>query len=151
MSQLVPVAGALKGEVALGEQVTVRGWLRSKRDSKAGISFLAVHDGSSFDPIQAVVPNTLANYEEEVLHLSTGCSVVVSGELVASEGKGQSVEIQAGEVQVVGMVDDPESYPIAKKRHAHHPGQRHPQLFSRSWLPLDQHAHHHRQRLRGGR
>jgi asparaginyl-tRNA synthetase len=118
MSQLVPVAGALKGEVALGEQVTVRGWLRSKRDSKAGISFLAVHDGSSFDPIQAVVPNTLANYEEEVLHLSTGCSVVVSGELVASEGKGQSVEIQAGEVQVVGMVDDPESYPIAKKRHS---------------------------------
>jgi asparaginyl-tRNA synthetase len=117
MSQVVPVAGLLRGDVALGEQVSVRGWLRSKRDSKAGISFLAVHDGSAFDPIQAVVPNTLDNYESEVLHLSTGCAVVVSGELVASQGKGQSVEIQATDVDVVGWVDDPESYPIAKKRH----------------------------------
>ena len=64
-----------------------------------------------------MVPNTLANYESEVLALGTGCAVEVSGELVASEGKGQSVEIQASEVVVVGMVDDPESYPIAKKRH----------------------------------
>jgi asparaginyl-tRNA synthetase len=117
MSRIVPVAELLRGKVALGEQVCVRGWLRSKRDSKAGISFLAVHDGSAFDPIQAVVPNTLDNYEAEVLHLSTGCSVVVTGELVASQGKGQSVEIQAGAVEVVGWVDDPESYPIAKKRH----------------------------------
>jgi asparaginyl-tRNA synthetase len=117
MSQLTSVVDALKGEVALGQTVTVRGWLRSKRDSKAGISFLAVHDGSAFDAIQAVVPNTLENYDSEVLHLSTGCSVVVTGELAASEGKGQNVEIQASAVQVVGWVDDPESYPIAKKRH----------------------------------
>ena len=53
MSQIVTVAELLRGGLALGEQVTVRGWLRSKRDSKAGISFLAVHDGSAFDPIQA--------------------------------------------------------------------------------------------------
>jgi asparaginyl-tRNA synthetase len=117
MSQVVAVAELLQGKVALGEQVSVRGWLRSKRDSKAGISFLAVHDGSAFDPIQAVVPSTLDNYEREILHLSTGCSVVITGELVASQGKGQSVEIQAGKVEVVGWVDDPESYPIAKKRH----------------------------------
>ena len=62
MSQFISVAGALKGELAVGAQVTVKGWLRSKRDSKAGISFLAVHDGSCFDAIQAVVPNTLDNY-----------------------------------------------------------------------------------------
>ena len=117
MSKIVPVADLLQGQLALGEQVTVRGWLRSKRDSKAGISFLAVHDGSAFDAIQAVVPNTLDNYEDEVLHLSTGCAVVVSGELAASQGKGQNVEIQASDVEVVGWVDDPESYPIAKKRH----------------------------------
>ena len=117
MPKIVPVADLLQGKVALGEQVTVRGWLRSKRDSKAGISFLAVHDGSSFDAIQAVVPNTLENYEQQVLHLSTGCAVVVSGELVASQGKGQNLEIQAEAVDVVGWVDDPESYPIAKKRH----------------------------------
>ena len=117
MSQFISVASALKGELAVGAQVTVKGWLRSKRDSKAGISFLAVHDGSAFDAIQAVVPNTLDNYEAEILLLSTGCSVVISGELVASQGKGQSLEIQASSVEVMGWVDDPESYPIAKKRH----------------------------------
>ncbi|WP_116367179.1 asparagine--tRNA ligase [Parahaliea mediterranea] len=117
MSQIVSVAAALRGEAAVGTTVEVRGWLRSKRDSKAGISFLAVHDGSCFDPIQAVVPNTLDNYTSEVLKLSTGCAVSVIGELVESQGKGQSVEIQASAVSVQGWVDDAESYPIAKKRH----------------------------------
>ena len=117
MSAWKPIKTLFETDAKLGRSVTVKGWLRSKRDSKAGISFLAIHDGTCFDPIQAVVPNTLANYESEVLALSTGCAVEVSGELVASEGKGQSVEIQASEVVVVGMVDDPESYPIAKKRH----------------------------------
>ena len=117
MSQANSVLDALKGRVATGQQITVQGWIRSKRDSKAGISFVAIHDGSSFDAIQAVVPSDLANYESEVLALSTGCAVVVTGELVESQGKGQSVEIQATEVRVVGWVDDPESYPIAKKRH----------------------------------
>jgi len=117
MSAWKPIKTLFETDAELGQSVTVKGWLRSKRDSKAGISFLAIHDGTCFDPIQAVVPNTLANYESEVLALSTGCAVEVSGELVASEGKGQSVEIQASEVVVVGMVDDPESYPIAKKRH----------------------------------
>ncbi|MEE4190367.1 MAG: asparagine--tRNA ligase [Halieaceae bacterium] len=111
------VAAALGGEIATGEQVTVRGWIRSKRDSKAGISFLAIHDGSCFDPIQAVVPSDLANYEDEVLHITTGCAVEVTGELVESQGKGQSLEIQATAVAVIGWVEDAESYPIAKKRH----------------------------------
>lgn len=118
MSEHASISALLKGQSALGSQVTVKGWLRSKRDSKAGISFLAVHDGSSFDPIQAVVPDTLENYQEQVLPLSTGCAVIVSGELVESQGKGQSVEIQATRVEVVGDVDDPETYPIAKKRHS---------------------------------
>ena len=118
MSKSIAIVSALRGEVATGSQVTVKGWLRSKRDSKAGISFLAVHDGSAFDAIQAVVPDTLDNYHSEVLRLSTGCAVAVSGELVASQGRGQSVEIQARAVAVLGWVDDPESYPIAKKRHS---------------------------------
>lgn len=108
----------LTNDTALvGSQVTIKGWLRSKRDSKAGISFLAVHDGTCFNSLQAVVPNTLDNYESEVLGLTTGCSVEVTGELVESQGKGQNVEIQATSVSVVGLVDDPEGYPIAKKRH----------------------------------
>ena len=117
MLEHVSVAAALRGDLPLGSTVTVRGWLRSKRDSKAGISFLAVHDGSSFDPIQAVVPASLGNYESEVLKLSTGCAVCVRGELVASQGQGQALEIQASEVEVVGWVEDAEAYPIAKKRH----------------------------------
>lgn len=117
MSQFTTISSALKGRVATGTNVTVKGWLRSKRDSKAGISFLAIHDGTAFDTIQAVVPSDLDNYQSEVLKLSAGCSVVVSGELVESEGKGQSVEIQANALEVMGWVDDAESYPIAKKRH----------------------------------
>ncbi len=112
------IRALLCGDIGVGSQVTVKGWLRSKRDSKAGISFLALHDGSSFDALQAVVPDSLGNYREEVLPLVTGCAVIVRGELVASEGKGQQVEIQASEVIVVGRVDDPETYPIAKKRHS---------------------------------
>ncbi|MBE9537585.1 MAG: asparagine--tRNA ligase [Proteobacteria bacterium] len=117
MSQFSTISATLKGQVATGTIVTVKGWLRSKRDSKAGISFLAIHDGTAFDAIQAVVPADLDNYETEILKLSAGCSVVVTGELVESQGKGQSVEIQATVVEVLGWVDDAETYPIAKKRH----------------------------------
>lgn len=115
--ETLSVKKALAGS-AVGKSVTVQGWLRSRRDSKAGISFLAVHDGSCFDAIQAVVPTTLKNYESEILHAGAGCSVRVSGTLVASEGKGQAFEIQAEEVDIIGWVDDPETYPIAKKRHS---------------------------------
>jgi asparaginyl-tRNA synthetase len=112
-----PILDALKGKLELNSTITVKGWIRSKRDSKAGISFLAINDGSSFDSIQAVVPSELDNYESEVLKITTGAGVEVTGTLVESQGKGQSVEIQATAVNVVGWVDDPETYPIAKKRH----------------------------------
>lgn len=111
------IASVLRGKVAVGEIVTIRGWVRSKRDSRASISFIEVNDGSAFGSIQAVAPAALDNYESEVLHITTGCAVSISGTLVESQGKGQSVEIQAAEVNVVGWVEDAESYPIAKKRH----------------------------------
>jgi asparaginyl-tRNA synthetase len=117
MTNGLSIKSVLTNAALIDTEVTVRGWLRSKRDSKAGISFLAVHDGSCFDAIQAVAPSSLDNYESEVLALGTGCAVIVTGQLVPSQGKGQSVEIQANAVQVVGQVDDPEAYPIAKKRH----------------------------------
>lgn len=101
----------------IGQHITVRGWLRSRRDSKAGISFLNVYDGSCFDGIQAVVASDISNYQDEVLKLTAGCAVEVSGVLVESQGGGQSCEIQADNVTVVGWVDDPETYPVAKKRH----------------------------------
>ncbi|MDA0789113.1 MAG: asparagine--tRNA ligase [Proteobacteria bacterium] len=111
------VSQLLDQTVPIGTEVTVQGWVRSKRDSKAGLSFIAVHDGSCFDAIQAVVPDTVASYADVVLAITTGCAVTIAGKLVASEGKGQAVEIKADQVTVEGWVDDPETYPIAKKRH----------------------------------
>lgn len=101
----------------IGQVVTVKGWVRSRRDSKAGFSFVAVHDGSCFDAIQAIVPNSVENYSEEVLKLTKDCSVAITGELIASQGKGQSVEIQAQKVEVYGWVENPETYPVSPKRH----------------------------------
>lgn len=98
-------------------RVEIRGWVRTRRDSKAGISFLNVHDGSCQEPIQVVAPSSLANYQSEVRHLTAGASVVCVGALVKSQGKGQSYEIQADEVRVVGMVEDPETYPVQPKAH----------------------------------
>ena len=115
---VVPVADVLLGQVAVGEEVTVRGWVRTRRDSKAGISFVAVYDGSCFNPVQAVVNNSLPNYQNEVLRLTTGCSVIVTGNVVESPGQGQSFEIQATAIEVVGWVEDPDTYPMAAKRHS---------------------------------
>ncbi|RWR02004.1 asparaginyl-tRNA synthetase [[Pantoea] beijingensis] len=115
---VAPVADVLHGRVAVDSEVTVRGWVRTRRDSKAGISFVAVYDGSCFNPVQAVVNNSLNNYQEEVLRLTTGCSVIITGKVVASPGEGQSFEIQATSVEVVGWVDDPDTYPMAAKRHS---------------------------------
>ncbi|TQV69891.1 asparagine--tRNA ligase [Exilibacterium tricleocarpae] len=113
----VTVAALFSGEVRVGSPVTVKGWVRTRRTSKAGISFVALHDGSCFEPIQLVVPETLENYATEVTGLGAGCAIIASGELVESEGQGQTVEVRADRIEVVGWVDDPESYPIAKKRH----------------------------------
>ncbi len=95
----------------------VKGWVRTRRDSKAGLSFINVNDGSCFGDVQVVAPADLSNYESEVQHLTTGCSIEVEGEVVASQGKGQSVEVQARSVRVVGWVDDPDTYPVSAKRH----------------------------------
>ncbi len=112
------VAEVLSGRVPVGSQVTVKGWVRTRRDSKAGLSFVALHDGSCFATLQVVARPELANYESEVRHLTTGCSVVVSGEVVESAGKGQTVEVAAGNVDVVGWIDDPDTYPAAAKQHS---------------------------------
>ncbi|ATO33620.1 Asparagine--tRNA ligase [Dickeya dianthicola] len=115
---VVPVVDVLQGRVAVDSDVTVRGWVRTRRDSKAGISFIAVYDGSCFDSLQAVVNNNLANYQSDVLRLTTGCSVEVTGKVVESPGEGQSFELQASELKVVGWVEDPDTYPMAAKRHS---------------------------------
>jgi asparaginyl-tRNA synthetase len=112
------IKALLAGQCEPGCEVTVKGWIRSRRDSKGGFSFLAVNDGSAQSSIQVVAPAEMANYDAEILKLTAGCSVIVSGDLVASQGRGQSVEIQAKHIEVCGWVDDPDTYPIAKKRHS---------------------------------
>ncbi len=117
MTSSVSVKKIFKDSSLIDQTVTIEGWVRTRRDSKAGISFMAVSDGSCFDPLQCVVPNTLANYDSDVLNANTGCSVRIKGLLVASSGKGQSVELQADSVEVLGFVEDPATYPMAAKRH----------------------------------
>lgn len=115
---VMPVADILQDRVAVDSEVTVCGWVRTHRDPKAGISPLAAYDGSCFDPVQAVTNNSLPNYNEDILRLTAGCSVIVTGKVVASPSQGQQFEIQASKVKVVGWVGDPDTYPMAAKRHS---------------------------------
>jgi asparaginyl-tRNA synthetase len=107
----------LAGAAPIGATVVVKGWVRTRRDSKAGLSFVHVHDGSCFDPIQVVAEASLRNYNEEILHLTTGCAIVATGTIVESQGKGQKFEIQATKIEVVGWVENPDTYPVTPKRH----------------------------------
>ncbi|CDZ78759.1 Asparagine--tRNA ligase [Legionella massiliensis] len=117
MTEVYTVKQCLDGEISVDETVTVRGWVKTRRDSKQGLSFISLHDGSCFSPIQIVATDKLDNYQEDVLKLTAGCAIIASGKLVASQGKGQSFEIQAEYIKVAGWVDNPDSYPIQAKRH----------------------------------
>ncbi len=114
---VVSVRDALGGRIAEGSTVTVRGWVKTRRDSKAGLSFVNLSDGSCQDPIQVVAPSALPNYQDGVLHLTAGAALTATGKLVRSQGKGQAFEIQADAIEIVGLVDDPETYPIQPKQH----------------------------------
>ena len=108
----------LGGKAPADQPVTVKGWVRTRRDSKAGISFVNLSDGSCFHPVQVVAPATLPNYENEIAHLTAGCAVEATGMIVPSPAKGQPFEMQASEVKVIGWVDDPDTYPIQPKAHS---------------------------------
>src|SRR5437660_8056597 len=83
------VRDILAGRAPKESQITVKGWVRTRRDSKAGISFIHVYDGSSLNPVQVVAPSTLANYSSDVLRLTSGCAVEATGAIVPSPAKGQ--------------------------------------------------------------
>ncbi|MEO5766345.1 MAG: asparagine--tRNA ligase [Casimicrobiaceae bacterium] len=110
-------ADILAGRAPNDAPVTVKGWVRTRRDSKAGISFVNVSDGSGFQPVQVVAANTLSNYGDEIQRLTAGCAVEATGMIVPSPAKGQPFEMQAAQVTVVGWVDDPDTYPIQPKPH----------------------------------
>src|SRR4051812_10030724 len=114
---VVSCAEVLSGRAPKDAPVTIRGWVRTRRDSKAGISFVNVSDGSSFHPVQVVAPNALPNYADEVLKLTSGCALEATGNIVPSPAKGQPFEMQATAINVIGWVEDPDSYPIQPKPH----------------------------------
>jgi asparaginyl-tRNA synthetase len=116
----------------IGKEITTKGWVRTRRDSKAGLSFIALYDGSCFAPIQVIAQNSLQNYTDEILHLTAGCSIEVTGKLVESPGKGQQVEIQASAIKVLGWVEDSETYPISPKHHTLEYLREHAHLRSRT-------------------
>ena len=107
----------LAGRAPQEAPVIVKGWVRTRRDSKAGISFVHVSDGSSFHPLQVVAANTLENYAD-VQKLTAGCAVEATGSIVPSPAKGQPFEMQASAVKVIGWVEDPDHYPIQPKPHS---------------------------------
>src|SRR6202453_2685661 len=112
------VCAILAGQAPQDAPVTVKGWVRTRRDSKAGISFVHLSDGSSFHPVQVVAPNTLPNYADEVQKLTAGCAVAAIGTIVPSPAKGQPFEMQASAIRVIGWVEDPDTYPIQPKAHS---------------------------------
>jgi asparaginyl-tRNA synthetase len=111
------VHAVLAGEAPQDSPVTVKGWVRTRRDSKAGISFVHVSDGSAFHPLQVVAANALSNYSDEILKLTAGCAIEATGTIVPSPAKGQPFEMQASAIKVIGWVDDPDTYPISPKHH----------------------------------
>ena len=110
-------ADVLAGRAPKDGAVVLKGWVRTRRDSKAGFSFIHLSDGSSFHPVQVVASKALPNYEKEILHLTAGCAIEATGSIVPSPAKGQPFEMQAAAIKVVGWVDDPDSYPIQPKPH----------------------------------
>ncbi len=118
MSKYWSISDLLAGKVKAETSVTVKGWIRTRKDSKAGFSFINLHDGSCFNPIQVIAPAELKNYQSEILKATTGASLSVEGNLVASQGKGQSFEIQATSIEVLGLVEEPANYPIQPKPHS---------------------------------
>lgn len=115
---VIAITDVLTGKYPVDKEITLQGWIRTRRDSKAGISFLALHDGSCFDAIQVIAPNSLDNYQSDILKLTTGAAIKATGILVESPGKGQSFEIQATHIETLGLVEDPDTYPMAAKRHS---------------------------------
>lgn len=115
MNHYLRISQILKDQ-PVGRTVEIKGWIRTRRDSK-GFSFLEVNDGSCLANLQIIAEDNLPRYQEDILRLTTGCSVRIKGQLAASPAKGQTVELKAAEVEVYGWAD-PETYPLQKKRHS---------------------------------
>ncbi len=115
--QQISIKYLLTSKPEIGKSVTIKGWVRSRRDSKAGMSFITVSDGSCFDTIQVIAETNLPNYNEEVIRLTKDCAIIVDGVIVESPGSGQAIEIKVNTLKVLGWVENPDTYPVSPKRH----------------------------------
>lgn len=114
MTERIRVCDALHKD-SIDKQVTVEGWVRTKRPSKAGFTFVEMNDGSSLHNLQVVAPESLPMYATDVAQASTGASVRVSGQIVESPAQGQQTELRASDFSLLGAAPD---FPLAKKRHS---------------------------------
>lgn len=116
MAEKISVAEARRVE-AIGREVVLEGWVRTRRDSKGGFSFIELNDGSCLGNIQIIADQSLPNYQSEIRHLGAGCSIRVEGVVRASPGAKQPTEVEARQIVVYGWAD-PETYPLQKKQHS---------------------------------
>ncbi|WWO97034.1 MAG: asparagine--tRNA ligase [Candidatus Dasytiphilus stammeri] len=115
---IVSVIDIIQNRIGINTIITLTGWVRTRRSSSAGISFLTINDGSCLNSVQVIAYKSLINYQKEILHLSTGCSVIVIGKLVMSPGKGQFFEIVSETIKILGWIKNPNTYPISAKKHS---------------------------------
>ncbi|QCI21654.1 asparagine--tRNA ligase [Buchnera aphidicola (Hyadaphis tataricae)] len=114
----VSISEIYNDDIIINSFITVCGWVRARRDSKSGFSFIIIYDGSCFYSIQVIADNSLPNYYKDILHLTVGFSVIVTGKIVLSSGKNQKYEIQATEIKILGTIKNPDTYPISPKKHS---------------------------------
>lgn len=113
----ISIIDVLNGNIPQNDKITVCGWIRTRRDSKARFSFLDLYDGSCLNSLQIIADYQLCNYKNEVLQLTSGCSVMVTGKIVKSTGIKQRIELIATKIKVLGWIDHPNTYPITAKKH----------------------------------
>lgn len=114
---ITDVNAILNNKITVDSEIKVRGWVKHRRDSKAGFSFITVNDGSCFDSLQLIASNQLINYTQ-ILKLSKDCAIEAMGKLIESQGGGQKFELQLSALNIIGWVDNPETYPVSAKNHS---------------------------------
>ncbi|MGK2897024.1 MAG: asparagine--tRNA ligase [Candidatus Makana argininalis] len=116
--KIVYIVDLIKGSIPINDTINIKGWVKNKRNSKLGISFITIYDGSCFSSMQIIVKKKILNYNSIVLKLTSGCSISVKGRIVNSIGKNQKYEIIADTINLIGWVKNPYNYPISSKKHS---------------------------------
>ncbi|CRK85641.1 Asparagine--tRNA ligase [Candidatus Providencia siddallii] len=115
--KIVSIINIVKNTITIGSNIIIQGWVRTIRTSKTGISFIGIYDGSCNSLLQIIAYDKLSNYKNEILRITSGCSLVVTGVLKKSPGIGQYFELEAYKIKVIGWIKNPDSYPISAKYH----------------------------------